>query len=93
MDMDLDLFSLTDFNSLKNIIQLFIEKDSDCLLPYSVPYYYDIFALRKKGWVKNNNIFISKKIKNKMIFFSFFINYFFIFRKQKHIKKFKKRFY
>ena len=92
MDMDLDLFSLTDFNSLKSIFQLFIERDSDCLLPYSVPYYYDIFALRKKGWVRNNNIFISKKIKNKMIFFSFLINYFLIFRKQKHIKKFKKDF-
>ncbi len=92
MDMDLDLFSLTSFDALKNIFKSFIESDSDCLFPYSIPYYYDIFALRKQGWVKNNNIYTSKKIKNKIIFFSFLINYFLIFRKQKHIKKFKQEF-
>ena len=89
MDLDLNLFSLTSFEDLKNMFKFFIESDSDCLFPYSVPYYYDIFALRKKGWVKDNNILRSKKIKSKLIFFSFFINYFLIFRKQKHIKKFK----
>ena len=89
MDMDLNLFSLTSFDNLKSTFKFLIKNDSDCLFPYSVPYYYDIFALRKKGWVKNNNILKSKKIKNQIIFFSFFINYFLIFRKQKHIKKFK----
>ncbi len=89
MDMDLNLFSFTNFDNLISTFKFLIESDSDCLFPYSVPYYYDIFALRKKGWVKNNNILKSKKIKSKLIFFSFFINYFLIFRKQKHIKKFK----
>ena len=88
MDMDLDLFSLTDFSELEKLIENFIDSDSDGLFPYSTPYYYDIFALRKKGWVGGNNLLISNKLKNRFLIFSFFFNYVFIFRQQKHIKAF-----
>ena len=48
MDMDLDLFSLTSFEELEKIINTFISRDNfDGLFPFSVPHYYDIFALVK----------------------------------------------
>jgi hypothetical protein len=88
MDMDLDLFSLIEFSKFEKIINDFIHSESDGIFPYSTPYYYDIFALRKKGWVNGNNLLISRNLKKKYILISFLINYFLIFRKQKHIDSF-----
>ena len=88
MDMDLDLFSLTEFNEFEKLIENFIDSHADGLFPYSTPYYYDIFALRKKGWVGGNNLLLSKNLKKRFLILSFFFNYIFIFRQQKHIKAF-----
>ena len=55
MDMDLDLFDLMSNSKLEDLIYFFMNQEKiDCLLPFSTPYYYDIFALRKKGWVNGN---------------------------------------
>ena len=88
MDMDLDLFSLIEFSKFEKIINDFIHSESDGIFPYSTPYYYDIFALRKKGWVNGNNLLISRNLKKKYLLISFLTNYFLIFRKQKHIDSF-----
>jgi len=93
MDMDLDLFSLTSFEELEKIINTFISKDNfDGLFPFSVPHYYDIFALRATGWVNGNNLLTARNLKDKFKIFSVIFNYFLIFRKQKHIKKFNEPF-
>ncbi len=84
MDMDIDLF--THFNIFKfhKLVISFIEDEStEGIFPFSIPYYYDIFALRKKGWVEKNAVFEAHKLKQKYKFGSFFFNYFFVFNKQK----------
>jgi len=88
MDMDLDLFSLIKFEQLRKIIISFNSSDMDAMFPFSIPYYYDIFALRSENWVEKNNLLLSKKYKDRLIFFSFIINFFLIFRFQKNIKRF-----
>lgn len=86
IDMDLDLFQFTTFDKLNDLISLFIEdSEVDAMFPYSIPYYYDIFALRCKGWVDGNNLLISRMLKDKVRLFTFIFNYIYIFRKQRHI--------
>lgn len=83
MDMDIDLFKRTDIKNFQKIIDQFSENTGlDAIFPFSTPFYYDIFALRKKGWVNKNNLLIARKLKDKLKLFSFLINYIYIFRKQ-----------
>ena len=90
MDMDLDLFDLMSNSKLEELISFFMNLEKiDCLLPFSTPYYYDIFALRKKGWVNGNALIKSFKLKKKYLLGSFLFNYIFIFRKQLSPEKFK----
>ena len=57
IDLDIDLFSLIKPKSFIDLVKNFQNnKDIDALFPYSEPYYYDIFALRKQGWVDNNAV-------------------------------------
>jgi hypothetical protein len=89
MDMDLDLFELLNCSELEELITFFVDqKEIDCILPFSTPYYYDIFALRKKGWVNGNALYKAFKLKKKFFLGSFLYNYFYIFRKQISPKKF-----
>lgn len=82
-DLDLDLFSKTTISDLEFLIDKVIHMGKkSALFPVSIPYYYDIFALRAKGWLNmNSQLFVSKLKKNIKIF-SFLWNYFFIFRFQ-----------
>lgn len=89
MDMDLNLFKLMSLNEFEDLVNYFLDCDYDSIFPFSVPHYYDIFALRKAGWVNGNNLLKSKKLKDKFIFPSFLFNYFLIFSKQKHVDGFK----
>ncbi len=84
MDMDIDLFSNYDIFKFHKLVISFIEDHSvEGMFPFSVPYYYDIFALRKKGWVENNAVFEAHKLKEKYKVGSFFFNYFYVFKKQR----------
>ena len=75
MDMDIDLFKRTDIKNFQKIINQFSENTGlDTIFPFSTPFYYDIFALRKKGWVTKNNLLIARKLKDKLKLFSFLIN-------------------
>lgn len=89
MDMDMDLFKFMDNKKFNNLLKYFIEGEIDALFPFSIPYYYDIFALRKKGWVSGNNVNKADVLKRNIILGSFFINYFYIFRKQYSPNKFR----
>lgn len=90
MDMDLDLFGLLTTTELERIIELFTNNNEiDGLFPFSTPFYYDIFALRAKNWVKGNNLLTARNLKDKVKIFSFIINYFLIFKMQKNIDMFK----
>ena len=92
MDMDLDLFKYTTFENFDEIILSFINnKNMDGMFPYSKPYYYDIFALRKKGWVNGNSLLTSRNLKDKFKIFTFIFNYIYIFRNQKHVRKIPKK--
>lgn len=92
MDMDLDLFKYTTFEAFDQIILSFIKnKDIEGIFPFSKPYYYDIFALRKKGWVNGNNLLISRNLKDRFKIFTFIFNYIYIFRNQKHVNKIPKK--
>ncbi len=83
IDSDIFIFEHTSFDDIENIIDQLVEnKDWDGIFPFSIPYYYDIFALRKAGWVEENNLLKAKEWKQKIKFGTFFINYFYIFRKQ-----------
>ena len=89
IDLDIDLFSLIKPKSFIDLIKNFQNnKDIDALFPYSEPYYYDIFALRKQGWVDNNAVLQAHKLKQKFKIGSFFFNYFFVFKKQINKNKF-----
>ena len=90
MDFDIDLFKLTTPKEFDLLINFFVSNDNiDSLFPFSLPYYYDIFALRSKDWVDKNNLLKSKKLKNRFKVGSVFFNYFLIFRKQLKIDSFK----
>ena len=89
IDLDIDLFSLIKPKSFIDLVSNFQNNnDIDALFPYSEPYYYDIFALRKQGWVDNNAVLQAHKLKQKFKIGSFFFNYFFVFNKQINKNKF-----
>ena len=89
IDLDIDLFSLIKPKSFIDLVKNFQNnKDIDALFPYSEPYYYDIFALRKQGWVDNNAVLQAHKLKQKFKIGSFFFNYFLVFKKQISKNKF-----
>ena len=90
MDLDLDLFKLITFQELDELINYFINNEGvQGIFPYSVPFYYDIFALRKNDWVNGNNLLKARTYKDRFKIFTFIFNYFYIFSKQKNIKNFK----
>jgi len=89
MDMDMDLFKFMDNEKFDNLLKYFINNEIDALFPFSIPYYYDIFALRKTGWVNGNDVNKADVLKRTLILGSFFINYFYIIRKQYSPNKFR----
>lgn len=87
MDMDLELFNFVNYKELDVLIDIFINSNFDGLFPFSLPFYYDIFALRSKGWVSKNNLLIANNLKQKYKLGSFFYNYFYIFKHQINLNK------
>lgn len=82
-DNDIDLFQNTNETKFMSIIESMLnEKNVNVIFPISEPYYYDIFALRAKGWVNYNAQRIVGILKRKIKLFSFIWNYIFIFRNQ-----------
>lgn len=83
MDLDIRQFQLISPEDFLNILLTF-EQNQNCngLFPVSLPYYYDIFALRAKGWINLNSQLYVKRLKNIFPIGSFIWNYIFLFRYQ-----------
>lgn len=91
IDLDLDLFKYVTVEKLNQLIEYCINKNVPFgMFPFSIPYYYDIFALRAENWVNYNSQLKVQKLKKIIVIGSFFLNYLFIFRHQMNIKSFKK---
>jgi len=92
MDLDINLFEITDIEKFYLIMENFTsQKNIDALFPVSEPFYYDIFALRAKGWINFNSQLIVNSLKRFFLIGSFFINYLFIFRYQWSSKKISRK--
>lgn len=93
-DSDIDLFRyITPEKFMLMINQILDYKSSKGIFPMSDPYYYDIFALRAKGWVNYNAMQIINNIKKRIKILSFIPNYLFIFRKQLSVDSLKSKKY
>ena len=84
IDLDIEIFEYQDIHDFHFQLNDFIEnKLYDAYFPFNFPYYYDIHALRSKGWNSHNPWEKIKKI-NKFIFIGkFFARYFYVYRIQK----------
>ena len=83
MDLDIRQFQLTVPEKFINILRNFEQNQSyEGQFPVSMPYYYDIFALRAKGWINLNSQLIINRLKKIFPLGSFIWNYIFIFRYQ-----------
>jgi hypothetical protein len=91
-DMDISLFSEITYEKLNNLIKYVIQnKNNTGIFPVSIPFYYDIFALRAKGWLNINSQLVVSKLKRVFKIGSFFWNYLFIFRYQLSPIKIRKK--
>ena len=92
-DMDIDLFKYTSQEKFLLLIEKVISRDTghDAVFPCSVPYYYDVFALRAKGWLNFNTQLVVNFFKKYIRIGSFIWNYIFIFRYQWSKEKIKKK--
>ena len=91
LDLDINLFKYTTIKQLDSLISYCIaKKEPNGIFPFSEPFYYDIFALRARGWVKYNSQFWAKRMKKYLKVGSFIYNYLFIFRHQLNSVKFMK---
>ncbi len=89
-DNDIDLFENISENNFMSLIEnLISNRDIRGIFPISEPFYYDIFALRAKGWIDYNAQKIAGKLKRNIKLFSFIWNYIFIFRNQLPPEKIK----
>ena len=92
LDLDIDLFKFITNNFLDSLIRESINKNTlHGKFPFSIPYYYDIFALRAKKWINYNSQFWVTRLKKNLKIGSFFYNYFLIFRHQVELTKFKQK--
>lgn len=89
MDMDIDLFKFVNNKEFFELINNFENNDDlSAIFPFTIPFYYDIFALRSKGWVENNSTLIAHNFKKRIRLGSFFFNYYYVFSKMKPINNF-----
>ena len=86
LDLDVELFSQISTNEFIEILTR-IQKDDDidALFPFSVPFYYDLAALRSVGWVEEDIWIKFNKMAKKLKIGKIFLRIFLIFNKQ--IKK------
>jgi hypothetical protein len=54
IDLDSEIASSVDLNTFISESKKVLGRSINAVFPTSEPYYYDIYALRKRGWVENN---------------------------------------
>lgn len=83
LDLDIDIFKFTSVEEFQELIEYVIKKNKpNGIFPFSLPYYYDIFALRATNWVNYNSQYWVKRLKKIFKIGSFIFNYIYIFRHQ-----------
>jgi hypothetical protein len=83
LDLDIDLFSLTTIEFFDQLLRSFlIDTEMDAVFPNSIPYYYDIHALRAKNWNNIDSWSRVDKISKFIPVGKFFIRYLLIYKKQ-----------
>ncbi len=91
LDLDIELFKYIDSKKLFNLMNMLKNNQADAIFPFSYPYYYDIHALRSKGWNTKNPWHSVNSINKYLFIGKFFTRYYFIYRKQKkynqHLKE------
>jgi len=80
LDLDVDLFSQISTNKFIEILTR-IQKDDciDALFPFSVPFYYDLAALRSVGWLEEDIWIRFNKLAKKLKIGKIFLRIFLIF--------------
>ena len=86
LDLDVELFSKISTNEFIEILTRIQKNDDiDALFPFSVPFYYDLAALRSVGWVEEDIWIKFNKMAKKLKIGKIFLKILLIFNKQ--IKK------
>ena len=86
LDLDVELFSKISTNEFIEILTRIQKNDDiDALFPFSVPFYYDLAALRSVGWVEEDIWIKFNKMAKKLKIGKIFLRILLIFNKQ--IKK------
>lgn len=81
IDSDIEVFKFYSMKKFLNLIRFFYKENIEAMFPFSIPYYYDIFALHSENWSQFNFQKAELLKKNKK-YLSFFINKKFIFNNQ-----------
>ncbi len=83
LDLDVDLFSQITTNEFIEILTLILKNNEiDALFPFSVPFYYDLAALRADGWLEEDIWIKFNKLAKKLKVGKIFLRIFLIFNKQ-----------
>ena len=83
LDLDVELFSqISTDDFLKILARVKKDDDIDALFPFSVPFYYDLAALRSVGWMEEDIWIRFNKMAKKLKIGKIFLRIFLIFNKQ-----------
>jgi len=86
-DFDIDLFSKTPKETFFQILnKINNQNEVTAIFPNTTPYYYDIHALRKRGWNTVDSWKRYNQISKYVPIGKFFLRYVYIYRKQRKIK-------
>jgi len=83
LDLDVELFSqISTDDFLKILTRVQKDNDIDALFPFSVPFYYDLAALRAYGWLEEDVWIKFNKLAKKLKVGKIFLRILLIFNKQ-----------
>ena len=83
LDLDVELFSqISTDDFLKILTRVNKDNDIDALFPFSLPFYYDLAALRAYGWLEEDVWIKFNKLAKKLKVGKIFLRIFLIFKKQ-----------
>ena len=83
LDLDIEIFKYTNSENFFDLLNILENSEAEVIFPFSYPYYYDIHALRSKGWNIKNPWHAVYSINKYLIIGKFFTRYYFVYRKQK----------
>lgn len=83
LDLDVDLFSqISKEEFIRILTQIRDNNEIEVLFPFSVPFYYDLAALRASGWLEEDIWIKFNILAKKLKFGKIFLRIYLIFKKQ-----------